>query len=67
MKKRIISFILVMVMVLGMLPVSFAAAEPAAQAEERADTIKIDFQALGAELAQQSWWKKTAKPAPSIW
>ena len=52
MKKRIISLLLVIVMLLGMVP----AVSAAPKAETDAQDITIDFKQTVKEMAKQSWW-----------
>ncbi|MBP3633345.1 MAG: Ig-like domain-containing protein, partial [Oscillospiraceae bacterium] len=59
MKRRIVSLLLALMMLLGTVPGGIFAAEPvqAAQAEPASDVIKIDFKELASEIADESWWK----------
>ncbi|MBQ9968659.1 MAG: Ig-like domain-containing protein, partial [Oscillospiraceae bacterium] len=59
MKQKLVSFILVVVMLLGLVPAGFVTVPQAqaAEAQEASDTIKIDFKELAQELADQDWWQ----------
>ena len=48
--RRMLSFILVLVMVLGMLPAAFAAEE------EQAQSITVDFAEFVREASKQDFW-----------
>ena len=59
MKQKLVSFILVVVMLLGLVPAGFVTVPQAqaAESQEASDTIKIDFKELAQELADQDWWQ----------
>ena len=52
MKRRLLSILLTLVMLLGLIPAMAATPVLAAEAE----SIVIDFEGLAAELAEQEWW-----------
>ncbi|MBP3633185.1 MAG: Ig-like domain-containing protein, partial [Oscillospiraceae bacterium] len=59
MKQRLISFLLALVMLLGLLPVGAVPVlqAQAAKADPAFDTLKIDFEALAEDIASESWWQ----------